>query len=105
MVVAEFMPLDETRQSSAPSSTLIFSSSVRVVGLPYRPYSYEPYRPSWYAISSSVSLQDSILAPQLFTIQLSRPFIYCTGMQVRLLGRVSLPLMQAGVISKLSKTV
>jgi hypothetical protein len=47
MVVAAFMPLEETKQSSAPSSTLIFSSAVRVVGLPYRPYSYDPNRPSW----------------------------------------------------------
>ena len=42
MVVAEFMPDDETRQSSAPSRTRIFSSRVLVVGFPYRPYSYEP---------------------------------------------------------------
>lgn len=49
------MPEDDTRQSSAPSSSRIFSSAARVVGLPYRPYSYEPYRPSWYAISSAVS--------------------------------------------------
>ncbi len=35
MVVAEFMPELETRQSSAPSSSRIFSSTTRVVGLPY----------------------------------------------------------------------
>jgi hypothetical protein len=35
MVVAEFIPEDDTRQSSAPSSTRIFSSHVRVVGFPY----------------------------------------------------------------------
>lgn len=33
-VVAEFMPEDDTRQSSAPSSSRIFSSQARVVGLP-----------------------------------------------------------------------
>lgn len=35
MVVAEFIPEDDTRQSSAPSSSLSFSSTTRVVGLPY----------------------------------------------------------------------
>ncbi len=34
-VVAAFMPEDDTRQSSAPSSSRIFSSQARVVGLPY----------------------------------------------------------------------
>lgn len=35
MVVAEFIPEEDTRQSSAPSSSLSFSSTTRVVGLPY----------------------------------------------------------------------
>ena len=34
MVVAAFMPELDTRQSSAPSSSRIFSSQARVVGLP-----------------------------------------------------------------------
>ena len=34
MVVAEFMPEDDTRAVSAPSRAASFSSTTRVVGLP-----------------------------------------------------------------------
>jgi len=39
IVIAAFIPLEDTKQSSAASSTRIFSSAVLVVGLPYLPYS------------------------------------------------------------------
>ena len=39
MVVAAFIPDDDTKQSSAPSIFAKVSSNVLVVGFPYRPYS------------------------------------------------------------------
>jgi hypothetical protein len=42
MQIALFMPDALSRQSSPPSSSLIFSSHAREVGLPYRPYSNDP---------------------------------------------------------------
>lgn len=40
-------PDDDSKQSSAPSSAIIFSSTTRTVGLPYRPYSKLLCLPSW----------------------------------------------------------
>eukprot|EP00982_Pelagococcus_subviridis_P008670 30861-Pelagococcus_subviridis.AAC.5 len=60
MQIAAFIPDELRRQSSPPSSIRIFSSHVFVVGLPYRPYSYDWYLFSWYAMSSSVSLNQYV---------------------------------------------
>jgi hypothetical protein len=42
MQMAEFIPEEDRRQSSPPSSRRIFSSHAFVVGLPYLPYSKDP---------------------------------------------------------------
>eukprot|EP00001_Collodictyon_triciliatum_P150169 26266_6 len=51
MVVTAHIPEAETRQSSAFSSAMIFSSAARTVGLP-RPYSKDSYVPSLATISA-----------------------------------------------------
>ena len=51
--MAAAIPLEKRTQSSAPSSSAIFRSAVRTVGLPYRPYSSRWIRPSkWSRISA-----------------------------------------------------
>lgn len=55
MVVAEFIPEEETRQSSAPSSSLSFSSTTRVVGLPYLSQQWDPsVHCHWLCIKAAV---------------------------------------------------